>query len=121
MKEHIVKSLKFGFDLEIKGERKRAKKTFNNPQQNAEEEMALQLSLDDNTALGYIYEATGNEANLLLNSVFCVPKKEFGEPIPNKYRRVVHPKEANLNFNSVAYCDARELPENWLIDIGKEK
>ena len=97
MKEYLVRSFKFGFDLEIKGERKRAKQTFNYPQQNAEEEMALQLSLDDDTALGYIYEATGNEANLLLNSVFCVPKKEFGEPIPNKYRRVVHPKEANLD------------------------
>ena len=26
-----------------------------------------------------------------------MPKKEFGEPIPNKYRRVVHHKEANLD------------------------
>ena len=57
--------------------------------------MALALSIDTDFSLGYLYKATGEESNLTLNSVFCVPKRQFGQNIPDKFRRVMHPKGAN--------------------------
>ena len=95
MREFLVRSFKEGFDLQIDTSKIISRPKVKNPKQSPSEEMALALSIDTDFSLGYLYKATGEESNLTLNSVFCVPKRQFGQNIPDKFRRVMHPKGAN--------------------------
>jgi hypothetical protein len=95
MREYLVQSFQHGFDLRVNTSVPITRRKYKNPKQTPEEEMSLTLSVESDFSLGYLYHATGREIDLILNSVFCVPKRQFGQNIPGKHRRVTHPKYAN--------------------------
>jgi hypothetical protein len=115
MREYLVHSFQHGFDLQIDMSVPITRRKNKNPKQTPEEEMALQLSIETDFSLGYLYRATGREVDLILNSVFCVPKRQFGQDMPGKHRRVMHPKHAN----DVTDPDASTISYTTVLEAAK--